>query len=94
MAEKFIFEPWDISKLQSSYDVVIVGSGSTGLTAAIQAHELGLKPVVLEKMEKFGGNTNRASSGMNAAETTSNYIMELLIIWMTFIRKLIKVVES
>lgn len=69
MAEKFIFEPWDISKLQSSYDVVIVGSGSTGLTAAIQAHELGLKPVVLEKMEKFGGNTNRASSGMNAAET-------------------------
>ena len=35
MAEKFIFEPWDISKLQSSYDVVIVGSGSTGLTAAI-----------------------------------------------------------
>lgn len=69
MAEKFIFEPWDISKLQSSYDVVIVGSGSTGLTAAIQAHELGLKPVILEKMEKFGGNTNRASSGMNAAET-------------------------
>ena len=69
MAEKFIFEPWNISKLQSSYDVVIVGSGSTGLTAAIQAHELGLKPVVLEKMEKFGGNTNRASSGMNAAET-------------------------
>ena len=69
MAEKFIIEPWNISKLQSSYDVVIVGSGSTGLTAAIQAHELGLKPVVLEKMEKFGGNTNRASSGMNAAET-------------------------
>lgn len=69
MAEKFIFEPWNISKLESSYDVVIVGSGSTGLTAAIQAHELGLKPVVLEKMEKFGGNTNRASSGMNAAET-------------------------
>lgn len=69
MAEKFIFEPWNISNLESSYDVVIVGSGSTGLTAAIQAHELGLKPVVLEKMEKFGGNTNRASSGMNAAET-------------------------
>lgn len=69
MAEKFIFEPWNISNLESSYDVVIVGSGSTGLTAAIQAYELGLKPVVLEKMEKFGGNTNRASSGMNAAET-------------------------
>ena len=53
MAEKFIFEPWNISKLQSSYDVVIVGSGSTGLTAAIQAHELGLKPGCFRKNGKI-----------------------------------------
>src|SRR5699024_10071038 len=41
----------------------------TGLSAAIQANELGMKTVVLEKEEELGGNTNRASSGMNAAET-------------------------
>src|SRR5699024_5539580 len=37
---------------------------------AIQAYELGLSPVILEKMPKIGGNTTRASSGMNAAETS------------------------
>ena len=33
----------------SSYDVVILGSGIAGLAGALAAHELGLKPVVLEK---------------------------------------------
>ncbi|WP_367333564.1 flavocytochrome c [Limosilactobacillus sp.] len=67
MAEKF--QPLSVSKLNDSYDVVIIGSGGTGLAAAIQANELGMKVAVLEKEEELGGNTNRASSGMNAAET-------------------------
>lgn len=69
MAEKFTFTPTALADLKPSYDVVIIGSGGAGLTAAIQAHELGLNPVILEKMPKIGGNTTRASSGMNAAET-------------------------
>lgn len=69
MAEKFQFVPNDLADLKDHYDLVVIGSGGTGLVAAMQAHELGLKPVVLEKMPKLGGNTNRASSGMNAAET-------------------------
>lgn len=67
---KYIFHPNDIKELKGQYDVVIVGSGATGLISAIQAAELGLKPVVLEKMDKLGGNSTRASSGMNAAETS------------------------
>lgn len=67
MAEKF--QPLSVSKLADSYDAVIIGSGGTGLSAAIQAHELGLKVAVFEKEAELGGNTNRASSGMNAAET-------------------------
>ncbi|MBM7543422.1 fumarate reductase flavoprotein subunit [Weissella beninensis] len=70
MADKFKFEPTPTQKMADKYDVVIIGSGGTGLTAALQAHELGLKPVVFEKMARLGGNTTRASSGMNAAETT------------------------
>lgn len=66
---KYVFEPNQIADLKSEYDVIIVGSGATGLISAIQAAELGLKPVVFEKMDKLGGNSNRASSGMNAAET-------------------------
>lgn len=69
MAEKFHFQPTSLTKLRKHYDVIVIGSGAAGMTAAIQAHELGLKPVILEKMDKLGGNTNRASSGMNAAET-------------------------
>lgn len=69
MANKFVFKTNKIEELKDSYDVVIVGSGGAGLTSAIQAYELGLSPVILEKMDKIGGNTNRASSGMNAAET-------------------------
>ncbi len=66
---KFVFTPTDSHELSDSYDAIIVGSGGTGLSAAIQAKELGLNVAILEKEEKLGGNTNRASSGMNAAET-------------------------
>ena len=66
---KYIFQPTDLAQLKDKYDLVIIGSGGTGLVAALQAKELGLSPVILEKMDRMGGNTNRASSGMNAAET-------------------------
>lgn len=63
------FQPAAASELAASYDAIVIGSGGAGLTAAIQATELGLNVAVLEKEEALGGNTNRASSGMNAAET-------------------------
>lgn len=69
MAEKFRFAPTDVSQLADSYDLIVIGSGAAGLTSAIQAKELGLNPIILEKMDKLGGNSTRASSGMNAAET-------------------------
>jgi fumarate reductase flavoprotein subunit len=50
-------------------DVVIIGSGGAGLSAAVTAHDLGKKVVVLEKMGYLGGNTNRAAGGLNAAES-------------------------
>ena len=45
---------------KNDYDLIIVGSGGAGLTAAVQASELGLQVVVLEKNAKVGGNTSRA----------------------------------
>lgn len=50
-------------------DVVVVGSGGSGLAAAIEAYDKGASVVIIEKMPIAGGNTNKASAGMNAAET-------------------------
>lgn len=52
-----------------NYDVVVVGSGGAGLAAAIQAHDEGARVAIIEKMPTIGGNTIKASVGMNAAET-------------------------
>jgi 3-oxosteroid 1-dehydrogenase len=43
---------WD-----EDFDVAIVGSGIAGLSAALSAHEMGLRPVVLEKSDLLGGGT-------------------------------------
>lgn len=59
----------DPSELKDSYDIVIVGSGGAGMAAAIQAKESGMNPVIFEKMPVAGGNTVKASAGMNASET-------------------------
>lgn len=52
-----------------SYDVVVIGSGGTGLAAAIQASDRDASVLLVEKMPTIGGNTIKASVGMNAAGT-------------------------
>nr|WP_321270346.1 flavocytochrome c [uncultured Tolumonas sp.] len=51
------------------YDVVVIGSGGTGLAAAIQASDRDSSVLLVEKMPTIGGNTIKASVGMNAAGT-------------------------
>ena len=50
-------------------EIVIVGAGGAGMAAAIMAHQAGKQFVILEKMPYVGGNTTKATGGMNAAET-------------------------
>src|SRR3984893_4502573 len=40
-----------------AWDVVILGSGVAGLAGALAAHEVGLRPLVLEKASTLGGLT-------------------------------------
>ena len=51
------------------YDIVIVGAGGAGLTAAATAAQNGAKVLIVEKMPIVGGNTLKATGGMNAAGT-------------------------
>ena len=48
---------------------MVIGAGGAGYSAAITAHDVGAKVIVLEKMPITGGNTQIASGGMNAAGT-------------------------
>ena len=52
-------------------DIVIIGAGGAGLSAAVAAAETdrSLKIIVLEKQGIIGGNTNYSTGGINAAET-------------------------
>ncbi|MBQ0001271.1 MAG: flavocytochrome c [Clostridiales bacterium] len=50
-------------------DIVIVGAGGAGMTAAISAKQAGKNVIIVEKMPYIGGNTTKASGGMNAAGT-------------------------
>ena len=55
---------------EMTVDVVVLGAGGAGMSAAITAHQAGKNVVILEKMPYVGGNTTKATGGMNAAETS------------------------
>ena len=50
-------------------DIVVIGAGGAGMAAAVEASEAGKSVIIVEKMPIVGGNTNRATGGINAAET-------------------------
>ncbi len=50
-------------------DIVVVGAGGAGMTAAITAAAEGKSVVILESQSMVGGNSVRATGGMNAGKT-------------------------
>ena len=54
--------------LPKKVDVIVIGSGAAGMSAAIAAKDKGARTVVLEKMPIIGGNTLISSGVVNAPD--------------------------
>jgi 3-oxosteroid 1-dehydrogenase len=50
---------WD-----ESYDFLVIGSGGGGMAAALRAHDLGMRTLVVESSEKFGGSTGMSGGAL------------------------------
>lgn len=50
-------------------DTVIVGTGLAGLTTALKVLERGVPVILVEKTDRLGGNSMKASSGINGTPT-------------------------
>ncbi len=49
---------------KQEYDIVVVGSGAAGMTAALTAAHQGLSVVIVEKAAHYGGSTARSGGGV------------------------------
>lgn len=54
---------------EKTADVIVIGAGGAGLTAAVEVLRAGGSVLVVDKMPSFGGNTIAAGSALNAAYT-------------------------
>lgn len=57
-----------VEDIEATYDVVVVGGGGAGLTAAITAAQQGAEVILIEKAGSLGGNTLIAGQGFNASD--------------------------
>ena len=53
--------------MTKEFDVLVVGAGACGLSAAIAAADAGVKPVIIEKMDRVGGNSALSTGSVPAA---------------------------
>lgn len=67
--DKLTVEPLKEKDTTQEYDVVVVGAGGAGFSAALEAKNAGANVVILEKMPTIGGNTLISGGEMNAPQT-------------------------
>jgi len=66
-----------MSKSSTGADVIVVGGGLAGLSATIEAARHGSHVTIIEKEKSVGGNSAKATSGMNGAGTTAQKNLDI-----------------
>ena len=69
---KRLLKPSSTNYINNNYDAIIVGSGLAGLSAALRILDRGGSVLIVEKEATIGGNSAKASSGMNAVVDTAS----------------------
>jgi len=59
-------------------DVIVVGGGLAGLSATIESARHGARVTIVEKEKSLGGNSAKATSGMNGADTAAQRKLEIV----------------
>jgi len=59
----------EISQFDYSTDMLIIGTGFAGLSAAIEASDSNLDIMIIEKMKSYGGNSIISDGGIAAPNT-------------------------
>ena len=67
-SKKIAPQPKLTDKVEESTDIVIIGAGGAGLSAAVTAAKAGKSVIVMEKTHYAGGNTSVAGGCYNAAD--------------------------
>ena len=65
------------SKSSGGADVIVVGGGLAGLSATIEAARHGARVTIVEKEKSVGGNSAKATSGMNGAGTAAQKNLDI-----------------
>ena len=65
------------TKSSDSVNVIVIGGGLAGLSATVEAVRHGAHVTLIEKEKTLGGNSAKATSGMNGAGTTAQRNLEI-----------------
>ncbi|HLQ40500.1 MAG TPA: FAD-dependent oxidoreductase, partial [Tetragenococcus sp.] len=87
-------EPTDVKPIEATTDVLVVGAGGAGLSAAASVLQAGKKVMVLEKFPAIGGNTVRTGGPMNAADPEWQNTFDALAGERETLEKMLKMKES
>lgn len=67
----------ELEETEFTADVIVVGAGGSGLSAAVSAHQNGASVIVIEKLGMVGGSTIFSGGAYNGADTERGKSIEM-----------------